>query len=225
MPGRGKRMDPDNSRSFFQERLHTKGNFRVHGSGEILARQGDPASHVLLLATGRATVVCTNCSGKQLLVSVLSAGDLVGEVAALDDEPRSATVTAIDSGSSYVFSAAAFRSLCTDKDFSDHVTRYMVRNLRASNALMVELAHLTVLERLARMLMRLLDAAGTDNRSPGEVISLSQTRLAEALGVARSSLAEAWAQLQRRGIVASRGHKLVVLAPHELSKIARPDIT
>ncbi|ONI92612.1 hypothetical protein ALI22I_02765 [Saccharothrix sp. ALI-22-I] len=64
-----------------------------YGPGDVLMRQGADDGHAVLLLTGAVKVQAIDESVPALL-GVRSAGDLVGEMAALDDKPRSATVIA-----------------------------------------------------------------------------------------------------------------------------------
>lgn len=200
--------------------LRERGVLRRHRAGDVLLRQGEPGDRVLLLDSGRATVLVSNDSGKQLLVAVLGPGALLGEWAVLDESDRSATVTALDHGAAHVVPASVFRHLHRSPAVAEKVTRYSIRQLRESNILMVELAHLTVTERLARMLVRILQAAAADAPTP-HVMALSQTDLAAALGVARSSLCEAWAWLRLRGVVENTGRRLSITDRDALIRISR----
>jgi CRP/FNR family transcriptional regulator, cyclic AMP receptor protein len=203
-----------------QRLILNRGALRRHHAGDVLLRQGEVGDRVLLLQAGRVTVLVSNDSGKQLLVAVLGPGSLLGEWAVLDGNDRAATVIALDHGAAYLVPAAAFRYLHRTPAIADEITRYSIRQLRASNTLMVELAHLTVTERLARMLLRIMHASGPDTVEP-HIMTLSQTDLAAALGVARSSLCEAWAWLRTRGVVTNAGGKLAVVDRDALIRITR----
>src|SRR5262249_24284829 len=104
-----------------------------HRAGNVLLRQGEAGDRVLLVQAGRATVVASNDNGKQLLVAVLGPGSLLGEWAVLDGSDRAATATALDHGTAYVVPAAAFRYLYRTPAIADEITRYSIRQLRASN--------------------------------------------------------------------------------------------
>jgi|HubBroStandDraft_5_1064220.scaffolds.fasta_scaffold100240_3 hypothetical protein len=59
-------------------------------------RQGDPGSHVFILAAGRVKIARVDSEGNELLLAVRGVGDIVGELAVLGGGLRSATVTALD---------------------------------------------------------------------------------------------------------------------------------
>jgi len=64
-------------------------------AGETLFREGDAPTTAFLVESGRLRVSAT-VDGKPVVLGDVEAGALVGEVAVLDDEPRSATATAIE---------------------------------------------------------------------------------------------------------------------------------
>lgn len=68
---------------------------RIHlKQGEVLFREGDPPSTAFLIESG-ALAISTFQNGEHLLLSTLDAGALVGEMAVIDEAPRTATATAM----------------------------------------------------------------------------------------------------------------------------------
>ncbi|MFE3547400.1 cyclic nucleotide-binding domain-containing protein [Streptomyces kronopolitis] len=62
----------------------------------VLLRQGDPATHVILLDCGSTLVTLTGPGGERTLLAVRGPGELLGELAVLDAKPRSASVIAAE---------------------------------------------------------------------------------------------------------------------------------
>jgi len=65
-------------------------------TGETLFHRGDPGDSVLLVRAGRVAVESHGPTGEALVMNVLEAGELVGEMAVLEGTTRSATVTALE---------------------------------------------------------------------------------------------------------------------------------
>jgi EAL domain-containing protein (putative c-di-GMP-specific phosphodiesterase class I) len=65
------------------------------GTGQILFREGDAPTTAFLVETGSLRITAT-VDGQQVLLGDVAAGALVGEVAVLDDSPRTATATALE---------------------------------------------------------------------------------------------------------------------------------
>ena len=72
-------------------------NFRVRefGRDEILFRQGDDSKEVYVILSGRVRIYKISPSGDETTIAIFGEHDLIGEMAALDDRPRSATAKAI----------------------------------------------------------------------------------------------------------------------------------
>jgi CRP-like cAMP-binding protein len=63
--------------------------------GNILMRQGAPASSMFIILEGAAGVTIDSASGEPREVAVLATGDIFGEMSLMTGSPRSATVTAL----------------------------------------------------------------------------------------------------------------------------------
>jgi len=69
---------------------------RGYRPGEFLCRQGDTSRHVLVMRSGNVRVLAATPDGREVVIAVRTTGDIVGELAALDRGPRSATLQALD---------------------------------------------------------------------------------------------------------------------------------
>jgi CRP/FNR family transcriptional regulator, cyclic AMP receptor protein len=95
------------------------------GAGKVLARQGDVGREFVILLEGEVEIVR---DGK--VVATRGAGDYVGEIALLDNRPRTATVTAKTDVAAEVLNRAEFSSLlATSPELSNEVMATMARRL------------------------------------------------------------------------------------------------
>lgn len=106
--------------------------------GQRLTVQGTLGREVLVIAKGTADVVR---DGR--VVGVVGAGEMVGELALLTDEPRSATVIATSPMTAFVLSRAEFRALLDECPNANtaiwlHAIRRMTRH--ASNQSLAEVS-------------------------------------------------------------------------------------
>jgi CRP/FNR family transcriptional regulator, cyclic AMP receptor protein len=186
--------------------LMASGAVRHYRAGEILMRQGDPGSHVLMLAAGRVKIARVDSEGNEFLLAVRGVGDIVGELAVLGGGMRSATVTALVPCVTYVLSAASFLRIIREKRVEEILFRYLIARHRESDDMRAELAGLPALQRVARALLRFAAVAG-GNRPD---LDLSQEELAAAAGLSRASVAAALAVLRQRGMIATGRRRLVI---------------
>jgi len=118
-------------RAFVCERFVTRS---VPG-GAVLMEQGDAGDSMYLVAVGRLRVTMTHEDGSEAVVAELGSGEVVGELAVLTDEPRSATVTALRDSHVLELSAADFADLVALEPgnlrrLTTRIVRRLVRSLR-----------------------------------------------------------------------------------------------
>jgi CRP-like cAMP-binding protein len=77
-------------------RLVSAGGARHHEPDAVLLRQGDPATHVLMLVIGRVKVLRMSPDGDVLVLAVRGPGEILGDISVLGGEGRSASVIAVD---------------------------------------------------------------------------------------------------------------------------------
>jgi CRP/FNR family cyclic AMP-dependent transcriptional regulator len=184
---------------------------------ERILKQGYASTHVLAILGGWTAVRGEADNGRSVIFGLLGPQDLVGEIAALDGGPRTATVTALTPVEARVISAPEFRDyLERHPRASAAVTRLLTARLRSADFLSQDMATLPVLRRLARLL---LDLAGSDR--PAEAVArLTQQEMAGAIGASREAVAKNLATLRERGIVRSVDRRVVVADPRALRAIA-----
>ena len=64
---------------------------------EVLCRKGDPGNQLYGILSGALKVTTTGTDGKDVMFGLMGPGEVIGEIALLDGEERSATVTAVES--------------------------------------------------------------------------------------------------------------------------------
>jgi MFS superfamily sulfate permease-like transporter len=85
-------------------------------AGDVVIRQGDTDRSLYIVANGTTTVRVTAAgTGRQVRLASYARGTIFGEMALLDRQPRSATVTADNEVACYVLSEAAFQALLAQR--------------------------------------------------------------------------------------------------------------
>ena len=189
--------------------------------GAVLSRPDAPTQVVLFVASG--TVRLDRPAGRgRVTLALLGPGELVGEVAAVDDEPRTATVTAVEPAELAAVSRAAFvRALDRVPGFAANVIRLLATRLRDADATVVSLASMEVDRRVARQLLAFGDRygiAGADGavRVP---LRLTQQDLASLVGASRERTNRALVAYKRRGWIAvDRDFHVTIVRPDLLAK-------
>lgn len=102
--------------------------------GKVLAREGSRERELLIVVDGQATV-----RRNKRKIAQLSAGDVIGEMSLVDDEPRSATVTADSDMTLLVISSREFKPLLDDvPGMATGIMKAMAKRLRAADSKLVD---------------------------------------------------------------------------------------
>ena len=105
------------------------------GGGEVLFEEGDPAEGLYLIRRGSVTISRV-IAGREVVLSYLSAGNYVGEMALLSDSPRTATVKAAVTTEALILDSEVFkRVLKRNPRFREEVEQRFMDRLRANAAM------------------------------------------------------------------------------------------
>ncbi|MFD9905131.1 Crp/Fnr family transcriptional regulator [Streptomyces sp. NPDC059063] len=207
---------------------------RGYEGGDVLLPERATTSYVVAILSGWAVVSVDTERGHRLILALRGAGELVGELAAVDRRPRSATVTALGHVDAVVIPGDRFRRfLGTNPAASSLVLRQLSSRLRSSDGERRSLASENVLQRLAARLVELAHRIGRRNPDGSVTIDLPlpQHDLAASVGSTREAVAKALRLLREQGIVRTATKRLVVTDVEPLLLLAgdgpataRPDV-
>nr|WP_311703143.1 Crp/Fnr family transcriptional regulator [Streptomyces sp. DSM 44938] len=185
-------------------------------------RQHDPSTHVLLILRGRLMVTAVAARGYVALLALRRPGDIVGESAALSHEPRSATVTTLESAECLLVSRESFHEYLENHPAAHHqLTGLLIDRVRAGDRRALQFASLTVRERLAVLLLDLMRSHSRRTEC-GLLLTvpLSQQELAGSVGASREAIARLLTKLREDGVVVTARRKIWVVQPDVLRRIA-----
>src|SRR5262245_11772672 len=109
--------------------LLASGEVKEYSAGEVLLKEGDNPTFVLLVLAGKMQVFVER-QQRDLVLTDAGPGTILGELAVLCGIPRSASVRASETSAVLQWSAAAFRSLLLrDAFLSERIFRESLRTL------------------------------------------------------------------------------------------------
>ena len=193
--------------------LQALGTERRYDAGVAIFHHGDEPGSVLLLVEGRVKVALIGPQGREVILGFVGPGELVGDVAALDGRPRSATVEAVDPVRALVVPRAAFERFASSRpDAALALLRSLARRLRLADEQRLEFAAYDVVGRVARRLVDLCERHGEPVEG-GTMITLplSQDELAAWTASSREAVAKALGLLRRLRWVETHRRRIVVL--------------
>ena len=195
------------------DRLAASAFPRRLGRGQVLFTEGDRSEHLYVVSSGRLKVLVCSPHGDELVLSVLSAGDALGELSILDGADRSADAVALDEVRLWCVPAPAVRDLLQRSPaVALAVAEELAGRVRQLTGTAADLVFLDLPRRLAKLLLS-GDAAGP--------AGMTQSDLAAQLGVARQSLNRALQRLQARGWVEVQRGAIAVLDAPALTRFAQ----
>lgn len=188
------------------KRLLSAGSPHFYEAGAVVLRQGEPATHVLALVAGRVKAIRTSHDGSVLVLGVRGPGEILGDIAVLGDDSRSATVITVDRCETRIIPADRFLLLVQSLGLETQLFRHAMGRIREGEAWRAELAALPAGPRLARALLRLA-VPGPDGAAD---VGLDQTELGQAAGLSRSTVAAELARLRDLDVIATTRRRIVI---------------
>jgi CRP-like cAMP-binding protein/KaiC/GvpD/RAD55 family RecA-like ATPase len=195
---------------------------RHYRKGDIIFHKDDFGSTFHIISIGNVKLSIPSKKGEDVLLAHLGPGDFFGEFALLDDKPRSATATAIE----YTETLALER-----EDFLDFLKRYtevaicmlsvLTQRIRTLNSQLENIISIKPDARLAKTLLKLMKNYGNEIPQGWELsIPLTQSGLAEMIGVDTTTIKCLLHELQVDGIINKKAQKYIINKPEELQKRA-----
>ncbi|WP_067477052.1 Crp/Fnr family transcriptional regulator [Actinomadura hibisca] len=216
--------------------LAARGRVREFGRGETLFREGEESTWVAVLLTGRVKAFSHREQGGETLLAVRGPGALLGEVAAIDELPRSASVATLEAASALAVTAEEFMGfLHRHGRVSILIMRMLCQRWRDADRKRVEFGAFDATGRVAQRLVELAErfgvpyepgggedprAGGSEGGEPSVLINLnlSQEELAGWVGASREAVSKALRTLRRHGWIETGRRSVIV---HDLRALRR----
>lgn len=135
--------------------------------GDVLFRQGDVADRAYAIDEGWVSISRTDAEGNEMVLANLSRGALFGELAILDQGPRSATATAISNVGLIVLERQRMMDIIREQpEKVGELLLHFTRQVREMDDLALVQAFAPQSQRVGHALNRLWHSAGFDSRDP-----------------------------------------------------------
>jgi CRP-like cAMP-binding protein len=167
--------------------------------GSVILFEDDPGDALFIVRVGRVKVVLVGEDGREVILGVLGVGDHFGELALIDDQPRSAHVIATEDSALLVLRRDDFRRRVEETPtVAWALMQELSRRLRKADDKIGGLVLLDVPGRIARLL---LDTAAADGADTLEKPLTHQT-IADMIGASRETVSRAMKAFQDAGWIA-----------------------
>lgn len=189
--------------------------------GQTIYERGDAGNAIHLIRSGQIRFSVMSGEGRELSVRVAKTGEIIGEIAVLDGQPRTATAVALSAVAAHTLPRAEIdRLVLHDPQFVRNVIDFLCRRVRDTTDQLEMIALYSVEVRLARFLLLALkgQTAQAGRRIPLE-LGFSQGELAQLLGASRPKVNMALGFLEEAGAIGRTSDRLFC-DPAILTRIA-----
>ena len=170
--------------------LATAARRRTFRAGEVIFHRDDPGQVLYVIRQGKVKIYITSPDGQEVSLAVFGTGEYFGELALLDNQPRSASAVAIEPAETFALQRNDFISAVMHHPrIAVQVMQVLSHRLRQTDAMIEDLLFLDVHGRVAKKLLELAETHG-ERTSEGIRINmrLTQGELAGMVGASRESV-------------------------------------
>jgi CRP/FNR family transcriptional regulator, cyclic AMP receptor protein len=195
---------------------------RRFARGQALFHEGQMPDRVVLLRSGLVKVTSTTPAGREVVLAFRGPGELVGELGAIDDEPRSATIVAVEPVEALTLPPREFLAfLEAHPSAALALVRVLSQRLRDADAKRIEFAALNTLGRIAHRLLELCERFGDPEDGTIRIgLPLSQEELAGWTGSSIESVGRALQTMRALHWITTRRREIRVLDLDALRRAA-----
>ena len=181
------------------EALARLASLRHVARGGVVLREGENTNAIYFILNGALKVLVSDADGREVILTILGRGELFGEMGAIDDNPRSATVVATQSSDLVTINKSDFQQILSDNfEVALAIMRGLAGRLRVADRNIESLALLDVYGRVARLLLDQSEVV--DGR---RVINRPTTKqdIAKMIGASREMVSRVMKDLQLQGLI------------------------
>ena len=160
---------------------------------------GAKTDSLFVIVSGSAKVLNRDAEGREVILSMLEAGECFGEMGLIDDSPRSADVVANEACELLVISKADFtRALSENTELCLNIMKSLVLRLREANHKIESLALMDVYGRVAKLL---LDNSEKENGVRIVKRKITKLDMAKMVGASREMVSRVMKDLSNQGLI------------------------
>jgi CRP/FNR family transcriptional regulator, cyclic AMP receptor protein len=174
---------------------------RSHPANQVILLENDWGSSVYFILNGWVKIRTYNLDGKEVTLNILGKGELFGEMAPLDEVPRSTDVITLAPTVIGNMPAQDFVQLIHTEPLAGiRLAQLMARRLRQVNR-RLRLRESDSMSRVADILLFLADGQGKRSQKGTEIPNLPHRELSSLSGLARETVTRVLSKLEKKGLI------------------------
>ena len=205
------------------ERLITYASSRAYPRGATIFTKDGPGSGLFAVCSGTVRIAVPSPDGRNAVFGLIEEGEIFGEIALLDGQPRTADATAMTDCELMLIDRRDFVGLLESQpEIALKLLELLCARLRKTSQQIEDVLFLDLPGRLAKQLLRLI--GGTEGCGGDYKVSMTQRELGEMIGMSRESTNKQLREWEERDWIRIERGGITVLAPEALAAISTPAI-
>jgi CRP-like cAMP-binding protein len=198
---------------------------RDYQPGQAVYAAGDPAEHLFVIATGKVKLVRHTLGGQNVLLDILSAGDLFGSLAVLGDDTYPDTAQAQTACCVLDIGASDFRAVLQGHPSAAlGALDFVAARLRDAHETVSQLSSATAEARIAAVLLKLAQKLGVERHDAILIqMPLSRQDIAEMTATTVETASRVMSQFRKDGLIESGRQWVSLTNPDGLAEVAEID--
>ena len=187
--------------------------------GATIFNKGDPGTGLFGILNGSVKISVASADGRDIVLNILQAGEIFGEIALLDGRPRTADAIAMSDCELMVIERRDFiQFLRGQPDMTLKFIEILCARLRHTSEQVEDLTFLNLPTRLAKALLQL--TSHVESSAPRRKVAITQREISQIIGRSRESTNKQLRAWAKRGWITLDRGGLTVLDPEHLMGIA-----
>jgi CRP/FNR family transcriptional regulator/CRP/FNR family cyclic AMP-dependent transcriptional regulator len=187
---------------------------------QVIFHENDNGTALFVILNGRVKVSLVRPDGKEAILAILTPGEFFGEMALLDNRPRSASVVVLEPTTVMILTRSDFMQMIeANPQIIHNMIIPLVTRLRKADKKIADLAFLDAIGRVSGVISQMAEESG-EEVDEGIIIRNrpSHEQLGMMAATTRETVTHCMATLERRGYILSDGRDLIVFSINDLRK-------
>lgn len=191
-------------------------HLRYCESQEYLIRHHSKDKNVFFLLSGRLHATVTSAKGKEIGYKEIRQGEMFGELSAIDNQPRSISVIAIENAITAILKQQDFLSLLkTEAEFAMAVMRHLTAMVRDVSEKLFQFGTMSIRERVYLELLRMAQPYAGGSRQIEMHPAPTHTQIANMIGANREAVTREINAIKKLGLIDIKAGRTLVITDIE----------
>jgi CRP/FNR family cyclic AMP-dependent transcriptional regulator len=192
---------------------------RSHPPNRVILLENDWGGSVYFILDGWIKIRTHNVDGKEVTLNIVGKGEIIGEMAALEESPRSTDALTLTPSTISSIPAQDFVTLLHNDPIAGiHLAQIMAKRLRQLNR-RLRLREADSLSRVADTLLFLAEGQGQQTEQGVEIPNLPHRELSSISGLARETVTRSLTKLEKKALIKREDDILCIFSLDSLEQI------